>query len=128
VEGGRRAVCASDGDEKEGAWGGASFHADQHEQSRIYVKGPISQQRRYYTYGKMLPTTQTRPRPSASTHNIIITNFERMAVGEHGDWHLTEFHLLYGHNSARYCSKENLFLTELVGDFFEVAIKAADRK
>ncbi|KAF2834882.1 FabD/lysophospholipase-like protein [Patellaria atrata CBS 101060] len=30
MEGGRRAVCASDGDVQEGAWGGASRHADQH--------------------------------------------------------------------------------------------------
>ena len=30
VEGGRRAICASDGDEREAAGGGASFHADQH--------------------------------------------------------------------------------------------------
>jgi hypothetical protein len=76
----------------------------------------------------MLPTTQTRPRPSAPTHNIIITSSERVAVGESGDWHLTELHLSYGHNCAKCCLEENIFLTELVGDFFEVAIKAADRK
>jgi hypothetical protein len=37
VEGGRAAVCAGDGDEKESAWRRASFHAHQHEQSRVNV-------------------------------------------------------------------------------------------
>ncbi|KAF2190316.1 HET-domain-containing protein [Zopfia rhizophila CBS 207.26] len=35
VEGGRRAQCASDGDEFEGAWAGASGHADQHGQPGV---------------------------------------------------------------------------------------------
>jgi len=38
VEGGRRAGGVSDGDEFEGAWGGASFHADQHGQPGVDVQ------------------------------------------------------------------------------------------
>src|SRR2546429_650313 len=38
MEGGRRAGGASDGDKKEGARRGASFHADQHEQPCLYIK------------------------------------------------------------------------------------------
>src|SRR5947207_1472700 len=37
MEGGRRAGCASDGDELEGAGDGASFHADQHGQPGVDV-------------------------------------------------------------------------------------------
>ena len=38
MEGGRGAICTSDGDEKEGAWRGASRHADQHGQSGVDVQ------------------------------------------------------------------------------------------
>jgi len=37
VEGGRRAERVSDRDKKEGAWGGASFHADQRGQPGVNV-------------------------------------------------------------------------------------------
>lgn len=61
VEGGGRTVCASDRDEKEGTWERPFRHADQHEQSRIYVKGPRLQRRGFFTYGKMLLASKTRP-------------------------------------------------------------------
>jgi len=38
VEGGQRAKRASDGDKKEGAWGGASFHANQYGQPGIDIQ------------------------------------------------------------------------------------------
>jgi len=47
VEGGRSAGRASDGDELEGAWGGASCHADQHGQPGVDVQesGPVGRGR-----------------------------------------------------------------------------------
>ena len=39
VEKGRRAGDANNGDKKEGAWGGASRHADQHKQPSVDVQG-----------------------------------------------------------------------------------------
>jgi hypothetical protein len=38
MEGGGGAVGASDGDEFERAWRGASRHADQHEQPRLHIE------------------------------------------------------------------------------------------
>ena len=54
MERGRRAGGASDGDEEESAWVEASRHADQHEQSRIYLQVPRPQRRRYFAYRKCL--------------------------------------------------------------------------
>ena len=50
---------------------------------------------RCFTNGKMLPTAESRPRPSASIYNIITRSFEWLAVKERGDRRLKEFHLLY---------------------------------
>ena len=68
VEGGRRAGRASDGEEKEGAWGGASRHADQHGQSSTYVEMRKQESRCYLLDGKVRRATEADPWPSPSQH------------------------------------------------------------
>ena len=63
AEGGGRAGGASDGDGKEGAWGGASRHADQHGQPGIRVSVSKSERRGHPNDGKVLRATEAYPWP-----------------------------------------------------------------
>ena len=71
VEGGQKVRGGSDGDSKEGAWGGASRHAGLHGQPRIYLEAPMLQRGGHLINAKMLLATETSPWPLKSPYNVF---------------------------------------------------------
>ena len=82
MEGGRRAVCASDGDEKEGAWRRASRHADQHGQPGVDVLESRPIEGGHRADGEVCTVKDKGPRRQTSLYSIFFYGVDGMRERE----------------------------------------------
>ena len=85
MEGGRRAVYASDGDELEDAWSGTSFHAEEHGQPGVDV---LDQGRWKEAEELFMQVMETSSRVLGAEHPDTLSSMANLALtfGNQGRW------------------------------------------